>query len=154
MPDFPSFPSPESLEQEASIDFHFEDVSLASFQPELYIDWIQKVITHHKCVLGQIQYVFCSDDYLHKMNVDYLDHDTLTDIITFPYQEPPLIHGDIFISLDRVIDNAKDRDIDIELELRRVIIHGVLHLCGYGDKSAAEAEKMRALEDEALGMEL
>lgn len=150
MSDFP-LPNQEALDQETGIDFHFEDVNLTSFTPQLYIDWISKIITNHQCKLEQVQYVFCSDDYLHKMNLEYLDHDTLTDIITFPYQEPPLIQGDIFISLDRVIDNAKDRDIDVELELRRVIIHGVLHLCGYGDKSEAEAKKMRELEDEALG---
>ena len=152
MSDFP-FPTQESLEeQQPSIDFHFEDVSLASFQPESYIDWVQKVVTHHQCVLEQVQYVFCSDDYLHQMNVEFLDHDTFTDIITFPYNEPPTISGDIFISLDRVTDNAKDRGIDLELELRRVIIHGVLHLCGYGDKSEVEAKRMRELEEEALEM--
>ena len=149
MSDFPSLPQ-ESTDSQSSIDFHFEDVSITSFETMQYSHWIKRVIFHHQCKLGQLQYVFCSDDYLHRMNVEYLDHDTLTDIITFPYEEPPRVQGDIFISIDRVMDNAKDRNIDFELELRRVIIHGVLHLCGYGDKTEEEAKRMRVLEEEAL----
>ena len=114
--------------------------------------WIEKVIHHHQGELGQLQYIFCSDDYLHQLNVAYLDHDTLTDIITFPYADPPVVSGDLYISTERVADNAAERNLPFLTELQRVIIHGVLHLCGYGDKTPAEADKMRALEEEALAM--
>lgn len=86
------------------------------------------------------------------MNLEYLDHDTLTDIITFPYEEFPVVSGDLFISTERVADNAKDLLTNYTDELHRVIIHGVLHLCGQGDKTEAEADEMRRLEDWALGL--
>lgn len=86
------------------------------------------------------------------MNVEYLNHDTLTDIITFPYEHFPLVSGDLFISTERVTDNATDRKISYSEELHRVIIHGVLHLCGQGDKTETEAVEMRQLEDWALGV--
>ena len=149
MSEFP-FPIQENKDQQPIIGFHFEDVSLASFKAALFSTWIEKVIKYHQCELEQVQYIFCSDDYLHRMNVAYLNHDTLTDIITFPYQAPPIISGDIFISIDRVKENALERDLPFEEELSRVIIHGVLHLCGFGDKSEEEAVEMQRLEDAAL----
>lgn len=150
MMDFP-LPAEEQI-QEPSIAFSFEDVTLANFSEDSYNQWIQKVIEHHQCELVEVQYIFCSDDYLHNINVSYLDHDTLTDIITFPYQAPPLIHSDIFISIDRVKDNAQDRGLSFETELKRVIIHGILHLCGFKDKTESEAQEMRAMEDEAMAL--
>ena len=144
---FPQLPA-----DPAGITFSFEDISAPVFDFQQLLPWIERVILHHQCSLGDLSYIFCSDDYLHRLNVEYLDHDTLTDIITFPYADPPLISGDLYISLDRVADNAKDRELLFEEELKRVVIHGVLHLCGYGDKSEAEAQKMRQLEDEALNM--
>lgn len=86
------------------------------------------------------------------MNVEYLQHDTLTDVITFPYEEFPLVSGDVFISTERVADNAKELGYTYESELHRVIIHGILHLCGQGDKSPEQAKEMRRLEDWALGL--
>jgi rRNA maturation RNase YbeY len=117
---------------------------------EKWVAWIERVIRHHNAQLGELQYIFCSDDYLHRLNVEHLQHDTLTDIITFPYADPPLVSGDIFISTERVADNASDLDIPFDTELRRVLIHGVLHLCGFPDKQPEEAARMRGLEEEAL----
>lgn len=141
-----------SEEIEASIAFHFEDVTPPSFNLDVFPAWIKSVILTHQASLGQLQYVFCSDNYLHQINVDYLGHDTFTDIITFPYADPPSVHGDLYISTERVTENAEERGISYEQEFKRVMIHGVLHLIGYGDKSPAEAIKMRALEEEALNL--
>ncbi|WP_020571632.1 rRNA maturation RNase YbeY [Neolewinella persica] len=114
--------------------------------------WIESVIVERGGQAGAINYIFCGDDYLLQMNVEYLNHDTLTDIITFPYEHFPLVSGDLFISTERVTDNATDRAINYSEELHRVIIHGVLHLCGQGDKTEQEAEEMRQLEDWALSL--
>ncbi|PHI21488.1 rRNA maturation RNase YbeY [Lewinellaceae bacterium SD302] len=113
-------------------------------------DWINRVIRARNCTLGTLNYIFCDDDYLHKINVKHLQHDTLTDIITFPMQKAPVIGGDIFVSTERVADNAKDNGVSYEEELRRVLIHGVLHLTGQGDKTEKEAREMRQLENWAL----
>lgn len=146
---FPELPAESS---EAGIVFSFADIDEPDFDFNSLPAWISSVISHHHCSLGSLSYIFCSDPYLHQLNVEYLDHDTLTDIITFPYADPPLVSGDLYISLDRVADNAQDRNLTFEQELKRVVIHGVLHLCGYGDKSPEEATKMRELEDAALAM--
>ncbi len=112
--------------------------------------WIATIVAKEHCTIHTLQYVFCNDEYLHELNVAYLDHDTLTDIITFPYALPPEVHGDVFISLERVRENASDLNTSFEEELHRVIIHGVLHLCGYQDKVEVDATIMRNKEDEAL----
>lgn len=114
--------------------------------------WISEVITSESYVLGEINYVFCDDAYLHKINVEYLDHDTLTDIITFDNSIGKMIHSDIVISVERVADNAKDFKVSFEEELKRVVIHGVLHLCGYKDKSDEEDALMRQKENEKIKM--
>lgn len=137
-------------EDEALVSFHSEDTDFQMDAATQMIRWISAVITRHHCELVQLTYIFCSDDYLHEMNVEYLGHNTLTDIITFPYLTAPQVEGDIFISIDRVRDNAQHFAVPFEQELRRVIIHGVLHLCGQGDKTEAEAAQMRRLEEEAL----
>lgn len=113
-------------------------------------DWIKHVALKEKKHVGSINYVFLSDDALLKMNVDYLDHDTYTDIITFDYTEGTKINGDIFISVDRVVENADKFKVSFTDELHRVIIHGVLHLCGYKDKKKADAELMRKKENTSL----
>ena len=96
----------------------------------------------------EINYIFCNDEYLHKINVEYLDHDTLTDIITFDNsEEDELIEGDIFVSVERIIDNCKDFNTTFEQEFRRVIVHGLLQLCGYFDKTDEDEKQMRAKED-------
>ena len=100
-----------------------------------------------KFKLEEINYVFCDDEYLHKLNLEFLNHDTLTDIISFDYSIGKLIQGDIFISVDRVKDNAKDFAVSVSEELNRVIIHGVLHYCGFKDKTDADAKLMREKEN-------
>ena len=109
--------------------------------------WISSVIITENCKEEEINYVFCDDDYLHKLNVDFLNHDTLTDVISFDYSIGKTLHGDIYISTERVEDNAKDFDTTFEEELHRVLVHGVLHYCGYKDKTDAEAELMREKEN-------
>jgi rRNA maturation RNase YbeY len=110
-------------------------------------NWISTVITTEKCKEDEINYVFCDDNYLHKLNVDFLNHDTLTDIISFDYSVGKTLQGDIFISIERVIDNAKDFNVSFEAELNRVLVHGILHYCGYKDKSEDDAKLMREKEN-------
>jgi len=117
-----------------------------------FSNWISQVITSESYVLGEINYIFCDDEYLHKINLEFLNHDTLTDIITFDNTVSKTIYSDIFISIERVIDNAKDFKVSFEEELKRVVIHGVLHLCGYKDKSKTDAALMRQKEDEKINM--
>jgi probable rRNA maturation factor len=119
---------------------------------DLYTSWIESVVLSEGKELGEVCYIFCDDDYLLEINQQYLNHDTLTDIISFDYSEGDLISGDIFISVDRVQDNAVDLDITFEEELKRVMIHGVLHYCGYKDKSENEEQLMRSKEDEKIKM--
>lgn len=113
-------------------------------------DWILSIAAGEGKSIHELQYVFCTDDFLHKLNIDFLSHDTLTDIITFDYTSGDIIAGEIYISIDRVTDNAKDLNVPFEKELDRVLIHGVLHLCGYLDKSEDEKNLMRAKEDYCL----
>jgi probable rRNA maturation factor len=131
------------------ITFHVEDIDFKPPRVAPLSTWIEKVIEYEGKKLGTVTYIFCSDDYLHKINLDHLNHDTLTDIITFPYNRNP-IEGDIFISIDRVRDNAKDFDVPFEEELHRVIIHGILHLCGYLDETDEQEAEMRKKEDTCL----
>lgn len=114
--------------------------------------WIKEVVAKENLELGELSYVFCSDEFLYDMNVAYLDHDTLTDIITFDYRVGDLLSGEIYISVDRVKENAKEFSITFEEELQRVIIHGVLHICGYEDLSEEDEKRMRDKEDWALGL--
>ncbi|MBQ9418238.1 MAG: rRNA maturation RNase YbeY [Bacteroidales bacterium] len=114
------------------------------------IKWITKVIQQRNKQVGNIHYLFCTDDYMLTANQRYLNHDTYTDIITFDYVVGNLISGDILLNIDRVKENAIGYDTTFERELLRVIIHGVLHLLGQGDKSEAEAKEMRRLEGEAM----
>ncbi len=144
----PPFPLP--FEENESIEFSSEEIEFELKDEQAAIDWLQKIIEQAGCVLRSLNFIFCSDEYLHRLNVEYLDHDTLTDIITFPYAKPPTIEGDIFISIDRVRDNAQDFKVTFEQELHRVMAHGVLHLCGFGDKTPEEQKVMRKKEDEAL----
>ncbi len=109
--------------------------------------WILKVIEAEGFKIEEVNYVFCDDDYLHKLNVEFLDHDTLTDIISFDYSVGKMIQGDIFISVERVKDNAKDFKVSFREELHRVLVHGILHYCGYKDKTNEDAEVMRSKEN-------
>ncbi|WP_114777676.1 rRNA maturation RNase YbeY [Botryobacter ruber] len=135
------------------IEFVSEDIDFALTNPEQIAKWITRVIEQHKQELGIVTYIFCSDDYLHNINLEYLDHDTLTDIITFNNaDEEGIIEGDIFISIDRVRDNAQSLGLSFEDELHRVMIHGILHLLGFKDKTKKEAEQMRKQEDSSLSL--
>lgn len=133
------------------ISFHYEtDFELTN---EAQIEtWITNVIESEDKREGDINYIFCDDEYLHKLNVEFLNHDTLTDIISFDNSVGNELHGDIFISVERVADNANDFNVTFNEELRRVIIHGVLHYCGYKDKTATEQAIMTQKENEKLKM--
>lgn len=113
-------------------------------------EWIKKAISDENKIEGEINFIFVSDDYLFDLNKTYLNHDTLTDIITFDNSVGNILHSDIYISVERVRDNASDFNVSFDEELHRVIIHGVLHLAGYKDKTEQEAEKMRSRENHYL----
>jgi len=131
------------------ISFNYEsDFSLE--QEDNYASWIETIVESENKILGEISYIFCDDDFLHNINMQYLNHDTLTDIISFDYTQGDVISGDIFISVERVEDNANDFNVSFDEELKRVIAHGVLHYCGYKDKSDADALLMRSKEEEKI----
>ena len=133
------------------ISFNYEtDFTLSN--ESLYEEWISRIIDSEGFDEGEINYIFCDDDYLHKINVDYLDHDTLTDIISFDYTEGNLLQGDIFVSVERVRENANDFNVALEDEIKRVLSHGILHYCGYKDKSPEDELLMRSKEDEKIQM--
>ena len=115
-------------------------------------NWISKVIQSENKTTGEISYIFCNDDYLLKLNQEHLNHDTLTDIISFDYTLGNELSGDIFISVERVQDNANDYKVTFENELLRVMVHGVLHYCGYKDKTEKDEAIMRIKEEEKLQM--
>ncbi|MDC8002327.1 rRNA maturation RNase YbeY [Aequorivita todarodis] len=131
------------------IEFNFEtDFELKS---RMKIQkWISEIIISEGFEEGEVLYVFCDDEYLHKLNVTFLGHDTLTDIISFDYKAGKQINGEIYISVERVAENSKDFKTNVEDELHRVMIHGILHFCGYKDKTVLEEDAMRSKEDEAL----
>ena len=135
-----------SKKMESNIYYHSE----CNFQlkdDESITKWIKNVINAENKELAEINYIFCDDQYLLKKNQEYLQHDTFTDIIAFDYTEENRINADIFISIERVKENAITFAVPFDNELRRVIIHGVLHLMGYKDKSKEDAEKMRNKEN-------
>jgi len=119
-------------------------------EPERYAKWLEKVILSEDKKLEEISYIFCDDEYLLNINQQYLDHDTYTDIITFDYCVGNILQGDIYISTERVQENAESFNVNFDEELRRVLAHGVLHLCGYKDKTDVEAETMRSKEEEKM----
>ena len=112
--------------------------------------WIEKIIVGHDFEAGEINYIFCDDAYLLKLNVAFLQHDTLTDVISFDNSLGGLINGDIFISTERVADNAKDFNVSFLEELQRVMIHGVLHFIGFTDKTSEDQKEMTIQENNAL----
>ncbi len=132
------------------IYYNYEDISQIDLNTELINKWISEVLRMHNGIEREITYIFCSDNYIIGVNREYLNHDYYTDIITFDYCEQNLISGDILISLDTVHTNAKDYNTTFTDELYRVIIHGILHLLGFKDKTSTEAKLMRQKEDEAL----
>ena len=133
------------------INFNYES-EFTLDNEEAIATWLSAVIASENKSEGEINYIFCDDEYLHKINVEYLNHDTLTDIISFDYTMGNEIGGDIFISVERVLDNSKDYNTNFDDELKRVLVHGVLHYCGYKDKSEVDETLMRSKEDEKLAM--
>jgi rRNA maturation RNase YbeY len=128
------------------IQFHTE-TNFNLRNEKRYSGWISQAILKMKKEEGDINYIFCDDAYLLKLNQEYLNHDTLTDIISFDYSDTDLISGDIFISVERVRENAKEFNVSFEKELQRVLIHGILHFAGFNDKTKAEKEEMRFQEN-------
>ncbi|AOW08780.1 rRNA maturation RNase YbeY [Flavobacterium gilvum] len=133
------------------INFNYESDFILENE-EAIATWLSAVIESENKSEGEINYIFCDDEYLHKINVEYLNHDTLTDIISFDYTMGNEIGGDIFVSIERVLDNANDYNTSFEEELKRVLVHGVLHYCGYKDKSDEDEALMRSKEDEKIAM--
>ncbi len=128
------------------IDFFYEDVAPIGSEEERST-WLEDLIHNEGKKPGKISYIFCDDEYLLEINRRYLEHDYYTDIITFDYCRGKIVAGDIFVSLQRVKDNAKNVGTDYEHELNRVLAHGILHLCGYPDKTPEQQEIMRSKEN-------
>ncbi|WP_143883030.1 rRNA maturation RNase YbeY [Chryseobacterium binzhouense] len=127
------------------IQYFYENITKTVDQN--YKIWLQEIIISEQKKIGVINYIFCDDEYILKVNQDYLQHDYYTDIITFDYVKGKTISGEIFVSLQRISDNASTLLKNYEDELRRVLAHGILHLCGYKDKSEEEEKEMRNKED-------
>jgi len=134
------------------IQFHTDSVEMPDIQQALLTGWIQRVAALHGKKAGTINLVFCNDERILSINRSFLEHDYYTDIITFDTGVQNLISGDIYISLDTVSSNAAQLNIPYNEELHRVIIHGILHLCGYPDKLPEDASRMRKVENEALAL--
>ena len=133
------------------ISFHFEsDYRILDLSE--YSDWVARIIESEGFTQGDISYIFYTDEKLLELNQEYLKHDTFTDIITFDYCDGKMVSGDIFISTDRVKDNARAFEVSFENEMKRVMSHGLLHLLGYGDKTDEETVVMRAKEEEKIKM--
>lgn len=135
-----------------AITFHAEDIRLPNIQKRKTSEWIKSVAKKYGKQVGTISYLFCIDEKILEINREYLRHDFYTDIITFDYSEGDRISGDIFIGLETVLSNSQTYRVNFEEELHRVIIHGILHLCGINDKSDTEAAEMRKAENAALEM--
>ena len=131
------------------VEIYFEETEILDLNSEFFVLWLSKVCSDEDQELGDLTFVFCSDEYLLEVNRKHLDHDFYTDIITFDYTDE-VVSGDLFISIDRVRENATLNGVTFNKELHRVIVHGVLHLLGYGDNDDTEKTKMRSLEDKYL----
>ncbi len=134
------------------ISFFSEDVDLPNFNQDTVTYWLSNVCSNELKELEEVSIIFCSDEYLLEMNKQYLEHDYYTDIITFDYCVDNQILGDLFVSIDRVADNASLNNVTFDNELLRVMVHGVLHLIGYKDKSPDEELLMRSKEDHYLNL--
>ncbi|MFA6403560.1 MAG: rRNA maturation RNase YbeY [Salinivirgaceae bacterium] len=132
------------------IHFFEEDISRPKLDYDSISIWVQSVVESKGFVLADVSYIFCSDEYLYKLNKEYLNHVYYTDIITFNYNDEKFISGDLFISVDRVLENAKNLEIENNQEFLRVMIHGILHLLGYDDKFNEEQKTMRLEENKYI----
>jgi len=133
-----------------AIHYQNDEISFPPIKRRETSKWIKSVAEIHNRKVGDISYIFCSDNRILEINNEYLRHDYYTDIITFDYSEGNTISGDIFISLDTVRSNSVEYKTDYEEELRRVIIHGILHLCGINDKTHDQQKEMTLKENQAL----
>ena len=133
------------------IHFFFENIDKFSLSDRTK-DWLINLITNEGKKAGEINYIFCDDEYLLKVNQDFLQHDYYTDVITFDYVKGKTIAGDIFVSLPRISENAETHSKDFNVELHRVLAHGILHLCGYKDKTDDDVKEMRNKEDYYLNI--
>lgn len=139
--------------EDINLEFFYEETPDLNLNYNTYSNWIQSIVSKYKVELTHLNYVFCSDEYLLQINIEQLNHDYYTDIITFDLsEEEGKIEGDIFISVDRVKDNASQNNTELNNELNRVISHGLLHLIGYKDKEAEEKNDMRKNEDACLSL--
>lgn len=133
------------------IDFNYLDKFQLSNEQEVR-SWLEFVLDEEDRELGEVSYIFCDDDYLYDLNVKHLKHNTLTDIISFDYSLGKVVSGDIYISVERVEENAGDREIEFADELHRIMVHGLLHYIGYKDKTEAQRKTMRKKEDYYLSL--
>lgn len=133
------------------ISFNYETDFKLLNEPD-FSKWLSEVILSENKKEGEINYIFCDDDYLLEINQQYLDHDTLTDIISFDYSVGNELNGDIFVSVERVKENASDYNATFQEEIQRVLVHGILHYCGYKDKTEADELVMRRKEEEKMKM--
>ena len=136
------------------INFIFETVAIPNFDNAGITKWIKKIAAHYGKQIGRINYIFCDDSKILEVNNQFLDHDFYTDIITFDYSQGRSIAGDIYISLDTVASNALEWRVDYTHELYRIIIHGILHLCGQEDKTPEDSAEMTMKENHALAMRI
>lgn len=137
--------------KESKINFYSENEFILE-ETERYAKWIEEVIASENMKLEEINYIFCDDEYMLKLNVEFLNHDTYTDIITFNNNVGTILQGDIFISTERVRDNSETFGVIFEEEMRRVMSHGILHLCGYNDKTDEDSLIMREKEEEKMNL--
>ncbi len=135
------------------IRFFSEEIEFKILNPNKVKAWLIQSANQERKEITEISYIFCSDPYLLKLNQEYLNHDTLTDIITFDYSQGNKLSGEIYISIDRVMENSQKFDSGFVDELHRVMIHGVLHLCGYKDKNQPDKTLMRKKEDAYLSLQ-
>lgn len=133
------------------IDFNYLDKFQLPNEQEVK-GWLEFVLDEEDRELGEVSYIFCDDDYLYDLNAKHLKHNTLTDIISFDYSLGKVVSGDIYISVERVDENARDREIEFSDELHRIMVHGLLHYIGYKDKSDSQRKTMRKKEDYYLSL--
>jgi rRNA maturation RNase YbeY len=135
----------------SKISFYYEQIDFVYKHSHTTAEWLESIAHQHQFTIGEMNYIFCSDSFLLELNRTHLSHDYYTDILTFPYQSNPIL-SDIYISIDRVKENADQLGTKFEDELHRVMVHGLLHLLGYDDHSPEDISAMRNAEDEAVNM--
>lgn len=136
-----------------AILFFEEDIKFSLPEKNKNKKWLREIASIEGYKLGDLNYIFCSDEYLYRINVDYLDHKTFTDIITFDNSEQEkIIEGDIFVSIERIMENSIKEKVPFEKELKRIMAHGLLHLMGYKDKKEADRKHMREMENQAMAL--